>query len=60
MLFKLAITPLKTNTFREGGQPQGVSQKTCRLSLKRSFRDKSWRSLIYTIRCTDLILEVFK
>ncbi len=32
--------------FREGGQNKGVSQKTCRLSLKRSFRDKSWLSLI--------------
>jgi hypothetical protein len=46
-LFNMATTPLKTNTFREGGQFKGVSQKTCRLSLKRSFRDKSWFSLIY-------------
>ena len=46
MLFALAIMPLKTNHFREGGPLKGVSQKTCRVSLKRSFRDKSWRSLI--------------
>ena len=46
MLFKLANMSLKTNVFREGGPPKGVSQKTCRVSLKRSFRDKSWLSLI--------------
>ncbi len=58
-LFKLVTMPLKTKVFREGGQTKGVSQKTCRLSLKRSFRDKSWLSFI-NLRCTNDLLEVLK
>lgn len=45
MLFKLAIMPLKTNTFREGGPEKRSKSEDLPYVMKRCFRDKSRRSL---------------